>query len=275
MFPKGFKTWIHNWKKNNWKSSTGNDVKNAGIIRCISAHLDIRGKMGQKVVLEYVKGHSGDTGNDGADLMANHGAIKHQVDERPWEQIAEQLDRQLQETHSDPHTPVAELTVLAPDNRAEGDTDAKLSESPAKMQKLSATAWTPSSSTKSKVVAVESPSKARSHSTLATNQASSLSKIPPLLPPTSGVFQSISSPTSVAKGKSKLPSSQEGSAVTSENFKASSPPANSTIVSYPHLSGVKSPMRVLCAIPPLVPVSVDDVNLDVSCTSFTHSLLLK
>ncbi|KAF8913215.1 ribonuclease H-like domain-containing protein, partial [Gymnopilus junonius] len=67
----GFLYWMARWQQNNWKTSSGDDVKNAGIIRCISKHLDIRAKLGQRVQLEYVKGHSGEVGNDGADAMAN------------------------------------------------------------------------------------------------------------------------------------------------------------------------------------------------------------
>jgi hypothetical protein len=100
----GFRNWIHNWKQGNWKTSQGLQVKNAGIIRCISLYLDIRGRRGQKVVLEYVKGHSGDTGNDGADLMANHGAVLPIQPERNWEALERELEQQLAKTdfHGEP-----------------------------------------------------------------------------------------------------------------------------------------------------------------------------
>ncbi|KDR85557.1 hypothetical protein GALMADRAFT_35681, partial [Galerina marginata CBS 339.88] len=68
-----FQFWISTWQKKNWCTAAGTPVKNAGIIRCISKHIDIRSKSGQKVVLEYVKGHSGFVGNEGADEMANRG----------------------------------------------------------------------------------------------------------------------------------------------------------------------------------------------------------
>lgn len=79
-------------------------MKNAGIIRCVSLYLDIRGRWGQKVVLEYVKGHSGDTGNDGADLMANHGAVLPIQPERNWEALERELKQQLAKTdfHEEP-----------------------------------------------------------------------------------------------------------------------------------------------------------------------------
>lgn len=72
-------------------------MKNAGIIRCISTYLDIRSKIGQKVVLEYVKGHSGDVGNDGADAMANQGALLPATPERDWEALEQRLMEQFEE----------------------------------------------------------------------------------------------------------------------------------------------------------------------------------
>ncbi|KAF6766757.1 ribonuclease H-like domain-containing protein, partial [Ephemerocybe angulata] len=81
---KCFEQWIKNWKRNGWKNSKGEPVKNDGIIRLIEAHLDRRGKFGQKVRFAYVKGHSGDVGNDGADYQANLGAMMPFVAERDW-----------------------------------------------------------------------------------------------------------------------------------------------------------------------------------------------
>ncbi|KAF6754361.1 ribonuclease H-like domain-containing protein [Ephemerocybe angulata] len=88
---KCFEQWIKNWKRNGWKNSKGEPVKNDGIIRLIEAHLDRRGKFGQKVRFAYVKGHSGDVGNDGADYQANLGAMMPFVAERDWKEDLEEL----------------------------------------------------------------------------------------------------------------------------------------------------------------------------------------
>ena len=64
----GITQWIQNWKKNNWKTAAKKDVKNKELWQkldqLISQH---------QVQWHWVKGHSGDAGNETADLLANKG----------------------------------------------------------------------------------------------------------------------------------------------------------------------------------------------------------
>ena len=64
----GITQWIQNWKKNNWRTAAKKDVKNKELWKkldqLISQH---------QVQWHWVKGHSGDTGNETADLLANKG----------------------------------------------------------------------------------------------------------------------------------------------------------------------------------------------------------
>ena len=64
----GITQWIQNWKKNNWRTATKKDVKNKELWQkldqLISQH---------QVQWNWVKGHSGDAGNETADLLANKG----------------------------------------------------------------------------------------------------------------------------------------------------------------------------------------------------------
>ena len=64
----GITQWIQNWKKNNWRTAAKKDVKNKELWQkldqLISQH---------QVQWHWVKGHSGDTGNETADLLANKG----------------------------------------------------------------------------------------------------------------------------------------------------------------------------------------------------------
>ena len=64
----GITQWIQNWKKNNWRTAAKKDVKNKELWQkldqLISQH---------RVQWHWVKGHSGDEGNEAADLLANKG----------------------------------------------------------------------------------------------------------------------------------------------------------------------------------------------------------
>lgn len=70
------------------------------MIRCISAYLALRGRLGQKAVLEYVKGHSGDVGNDGADLMANKGSTKPELEDRDWNALEQEIEEQMRDMYN-------------------------------------------------------------------------------------------------------------------------------------------------------------------------------
>lgn len=61
---QGIETWIHKWNQNNWKTSTGNPVKNQDLWE----KLDNLCK--PHTLWEWVKGHTGHTGNEQADKLA-------------------------------------------------------------------------------------------------------------------------------------------------------------------------------------------------------------
>ena len=64
----GITQWIQNWKKNNWRTAAKKDVKNKELWQKLD-HLIAQ----HQVQLHWVKGHSGDVGNEAADLLANKG----------------------------------------------------------------------------------------------------------------------------------------------------------------------------------------------------------
>ncbi len=65
---QGITEWISGWKKNNWKNSSKQDVKNKDLWieldSCIQDH---------NIDWQWVKGHSGHHGNEKADELANKG----------------------------------------------------------------------------------------------------------------------------------------------------------------------------------------------------------
>lgn len=68
---QGIETWIHGWKRNGWRTSDKKPVKNADLWQTLDALAAT-----QKVEWRWVKGHSGDPGNDRADALSNQGIPK-------------------------------------------------------------------------------------------------------------------------------------------------------------------------------------------------------
>lgn len=64
----GVEKWMYNWKKNGWKTAAKKPVKN----KEYWIHLDEALKK-HNVSWKWVKGHSGDIGNEKADELANRG----------------------------------------------------------------------------------------------------------------------------------------------------------------------------------------------------------
>lgn len=109
-------------------------MKNVELIRYISAQLEVRGLRGQDVRLAYVKGHSGDTGNDGADLQANIGATKPLAPERDWAALEAELRARKDAQFNSPRQ--AEPVLADVRNQRAGSAAREVGQSPTKMRKL-------------------------------------------------------------------------------------------------------------------------------------------
>ena len=68
---KGINEWIHGWKRNGWKTSDKKPVKNADLWQLLDTL-----NAAQDVEWRWVKGHSGDPGNERADELSNEGIPK-------------------------------------------------------------------------------------------------------------------------------------------------------------------------------------------------------
>ena len=64
----GINSWIANWKKNNWKTASKKDVKNKDLWIELDAET-----CKHEIEWIWVKGHSGNIGNEKADVLANMG----------------------------------------------------------------------------------------------------------------------------------------------------------------------------------------------------------
>tara|TARA_B100000963_G_scaffold75616_1_gene63758 strand:- start:1192 stop:1623 length:432 start_codon:yes stop_codon:yes gene_type:complete len=65
---QGIEEWIHNWKKREWKGANKKPVKNIELWKELD---ELRDK--HNIKWKWVKGHSGDPGNEIADMLANKG----------------------------------------------------------------------------------------------------------------------------------------------------------------------------------------------------------
>ena len=64
----GITQWIHNWKRNGWKTAARKPVKNADLWQALDEEV---GK--HQVEWAWVKGHAGHSENERADDLANRG----------------------------------------------------------------------------------------------------------------------------------------------------------------------------------------------------------
>lgn len=63
---QGITSWIHNWKRNGWKTSTGGDVKNRELWIQID---ELRMKI-KMIEWKWVKAHNGNPQNEAVDRLA-------------------------------------------------------------------------------------------------------------------------------------------------------------------------------------------------------------
>jgi ribonuclease HI len=63
---QGITSWIHNWKKNGWKTSSGGDVKN----KELWIELDKLRDCFTMIEWRWVKAHNGDPKNEEVDKLA-------------------------------------------------------------------------------------------------------------------------------------------------------------------------------------------------------------
>ncbi len=65
---EGITTWIHNWKKNGWRTAGKKPVKNADLWQDLDTAI-----ARHDITWEWVRGHTGHPENERADALANQG----------------------------------------------------------------------------------------------------------------------------------------------------------------------------------------------------------
>ena len=64
----GITSWIHNWKRNGWKTAAKKPVKNVDLWQQLDAAIERH-----EVTWHWVKGHAGNAENEKADELAREG----------------------------------------------------------------------------------------------------------------------------------------------------------------------------------------------------------
>jgi ribonuclease HI len=67
---QGITEWIHGWKAKGWRTSTKQPVKNVELWQQLDKLVE---QGGHQIEWRWVRGHSGDPGNERADALANKG----------------------------------------------------------------------------------------------------------------------------------------------------------------------------------------------------------
>lgn len=65
---QGITSWIHGWKRKGWRTASGQPVKNVDLWQRLDALVPTH-----EIEWQWVRGHSGDPGNERADALANRG----------------------------------------------------------------------------------------------------------------------------------------------------------------------------------------------------------
>ena len=72
---QGISEWIHNWKRNGWKTANKKPVKNSDLWQ----RLDELAR-GHEIIWHWVRGHSGHAENERVDQLANRGIDELAID---------------------------------------------------------------------------------------------------------------------------------------------------------------------------------------------------
>ncbi|MEW6694318.1 Ribonuclease HI [Tepidimonas thermarum] len=67
---KGITEWLPGWKARGWRTAARQPVKNEDLWRALDALVNERG---HHITWHWVRGHTGDPGNERADALANRG----------------------------------------------------------------------------------------------------------------------------------------------------------------------------------------------------------
>ncbi|KAK0472271.1 ribonuclease H-like domain-containing protein [Armillaria novae-zelandiae] len=85
-------TWLRSWQLNGFMGSKGKSIENEPIIRYLAKLRERVRRLGRKVALDYVPGHTGIEGNEEADRCATEGTYLAEVEEPDWVALRKEME---------------------------------------------------------------------------------------------------------------------------------------------------------------------------------------
>ncbi|KAK0193143.1 ribonuclease H-like domain-containing protein [Armillaria mellea] len=88
-------TWFRTWQLNGFMGSKGKPVENEPIIRYLAKLRERVRRLGRKIALDYVPGHTGIEGNEEADRCATGGTYLADAEEPDWVALRKELELKM------------------------------------------------------------------------------------------------------------------------------------------------------------------------------------
>lgn len=85
-------TWLRTWQLNGFMGSKGKPIENEPIIRYLAKLRERVRRLGRKVALDYVPGHTGIEGNEQADRYATEGTYLAEVEDPDWIALRKEVE---------------------------------------------------------------------------------------------------------------------------------------------------------------------------------------
>ncbi|KAF8266269.1 ribonuclease H-like domain-containing protein [Lactarius quietus] len=109
--------WLPGWRDKNFRTYQGTPVKNSELVMYADALISWRKRAGQQVKFQYVPGHAGKPGNEGADALAVNGCKLRVADPRNWDELRHQLENRPRENMNVVAEPVDASVILSKDSK--------------------------------------------------------------------------------------------------------------------------------------------------------------